>query len=106
MKYLITESQLGNIIFKYLDSQKFFTLKVDGDIYFWPSEVHWRNNLSYTIIAFHSKSEDLYVSSDLITEISSFFSISLEDSLTMVKKWVEYNYDIEISKSYSDCGAD
>jgi hypothetical protein len=46
------------------------------------------------------------VSCDLITEISSFFSISLEDSLTMVKKWVEYNYDIEISESYSDCGAD
>ena len=106
MKYLITESQLDNIIFKYLDSQKFFTLKVDGDIYFWPSEVHWRNNLSYSIIAFHSKREDLYVSCDLITEISSFFSISLEDSLTMVKKWVEYNYDIEISESYSDCGAD
>jgi hypothetical protein len=30
----------------------------------------------------------------------------LEDSLTIVKNWVEYNYDIEIGESYSDCGAD
>ena len=106
MKYHITQSQLNKIIFRYLDSQKFFTLKVDGDIYFWKSELEWRENLSYAIIAFHNKYKDCYVSCDLITEISSFFSISLEDSLTMVKKWVEYNYDIEISESYSDCGAD
>ena len=106
MKYLITESQLDSIIFKYLDSQKFFTLKVDGDIYFWPSEVHWRENLSYAIIGFHSKYKDCHVSCDLITEISNVFSTSLEDSLTIVKKWVEYNYDIEIGESYSDCGAD
>ena len=106
MKFLITESQIVNIIFKYLDSQKFFALKDAGDIYLYPSEKHWREGVGYVIIGFHRKYEDCYVSCDLITEISNMFSPSLEDSLIIVKEWVEYNYDIEIGKSYSDCGAD
>jgi hypothetical protein len=106
MKYLITESQLDNIIFKYLDSLKFFALKDAGDIYLYPSETHWREHLSYAIIAFHIKYRDCYVSCSLITEISNIFSTSLEDSLNIVKEWFEYNYDVKIGKSYSDCGSD
>jgi hypothetical protein len=106
MKFLITESQLDNIIFKYLDSLKFFALKDGGDIYLYPSETHWREHLSYSIIAFHRKYDDCYVSCDLITEISNMFSPSLEDSLLIVKEWFEYNYDVKIGRAYSDCGAD
>ena len=106
MKYLIKESQLNNIIFDYLDSQKFFALKDAGDIYLYPSETHWREHLSYAIIAFHRKYDDCLVGCDLITEISEFFSIPLEDSLDIVSKWVESRYEIEIKSSYSDCGAD
>ena len=106
MKYLITETQLNNIIFDYLDNQEFFALKDAGDIYLYPSETHWREHLSYAIIAFHRKYDDCYVSCGLITEITEFFSIPLEDSLLIVKEWFEYNYDVKIGRAYSDCGAD
>ena len=38
MKYLITESQLDNIIFKYLDNQDFIQIEKRGGIYFVNSE--------------------------------------------------------------------
>ena len=106
MKYIITESQLDNIIFNYLDSKKFFALKVDGDIYLYPSERDWREHLSYAIIAFHSKNDDCYISCELVTEVSTFFSMSLVSSLSIISKWVEESHEIEIGSPYSDCGAD
>jgi hypothetical protein len=38
MKYLITESQLDNIIFKYLDNQDFIQIDMNDSIYFVNSE--------------------------------------------------------------------
>mgnify|MGYP003351879261 FL=1 len=105
MKYLITESQFDKIIFDYLDSQKFFALKDRGDIELYPSETHWREHLSYAIIAFHNKYQDCYVSCDLLREISNFFPIPLEDSLDVVRKWFSHNY-AKVDDVYSDCGAD
>ena len=38
MKYIITESQLDRVIFKYLDNQDFIQIEKDGYIYFLNSE--------------------------------------------------------------------
>jgi hypothetical protein len=38
MKYLITESQIDKVIFKYLDNQDFIQIETDDNIYFTNSE--------------------------------------------------------------------
>ena len=106
MKYLITQSQLNKIIFKYLDKKDYFHLEDQGDILFWPSEMHWREHLSYAIIATHHKSKDCYISCSLLEEISSFFSVSVEESAYLVASWIENKFGINVGEPYSDCGAD
>jgi len=105
MKYLIDESQFDRLVFKYLDMQNFFHLEDEGDILFWPSEIHWRERLSYAIISTHRKSNDCYISCSLLEEISNFFSISLDECLYLVASWVENKFDITVGEPYSDCGA-
>ena len=107
MKYLITKSQLGNAVFKYLDSQNFFAVEDRGDIYLWWSEKDWSERLSYPVISTHVKYDDAYVSSDLLINISSFFPISLDDSLLLVREWFKYRYGFEsLDRFYSDYGSD
>ena len=107
MKYLITESQLNNAIFKYLDMQNLYSVEDRGDIYLYRSEKDWSEHLSYPVISTHIKYDDAYVSSDLIIQISTFFSVSLDDVLLLVREWFKYRYGFEsIDRFYSDYGSD
>ncbi len=105
MKYLITESQLDNIIFDYLDNQDFYHREDGGGHYFFESERSYKDN-QYATIAYYYMSEDCYISSDILTEVAGFFSLSLTRSLMIIAKWVEGKIGIEIKYPYSDYGAD
>jgi hypothetical protein len=104
MKYLITESQLSNIIFKYLDNQDFYKVEDGTDVYFWKSKWSWENS-EYVIISAR-KWGDGFISSSLLVEISSMFSLSLEESLEVIGAWVNTQIDFNINHFYSDYGAD
>ena len=104
MKYLITESQLDNIIYKYLDSLNLYKLEDRGDYYFWKSKESW-NRSDYVVISATHKRKDCFISSGLLVEISSFFSLDLNSALTIISKWVETKVDFEITYPYSDYGA-
>ena len=82
MKYLITESQFDNIVFKYLDNQDFIGLDIGGIIYIVNSK-----DDEYALIKCNIKLKNCEVSYDLINEISSFFSISREESETIIGQW-------------------
>ena len=90
MKYLITESQLDKVIFKYLDNQDFIQFKTSESIYFVNSESD-----EYAQIRFY-KDGRCYVSYDLYNEISMFFSLQDSDFDKIIVKWVENIIKMEV----------
>jgi hypothetical protein len=82
MKYLITDSQLNKIIFKYLDNQDFIRIKYGVNDFFVNSEKD-----EYAQIKFNS--HRCTIDRKLMTEIASFFSLKNIDSLSSIAKWVE-----------------
>ncbi len=92
MKYLITESKLEKVIFKYLDIQDFIQIEKNGSIYFINSEGD-----KYAQIKSSITSEWCYISTKLIDEISSLFSLHYLDSKEVIGSWVSDTLQIEVS---------
>ena len=94
MKYLITESQRDNIIFRYLTNQDFIQIDKGTSIYFVNSEGDEFAEIRY------SKSDGwCYIYIDLIEEISSFFSLEEFDSEKVIGRWVENTLQIEVNST-------
>ena len=92
MKYIITESKLNNIIFKYLD-MKYGALEPKrgeySDIIFaFPDEEYGKLGWE--------KSGNLYVFNKLRDEISNYFGMDNNDSLRVISKWVEDRYNLKV----------
>jgi len=94
MKYLITESQIDNVIFKYLDSQDFIQIEKDDSIYFLNSEED-----EYAQIKFDKYDIWCNVSITLIEEISSFFSMNKIDSKEVISRWVENTLQTKVKNT-------
>jgi membrane-bound lytic murein transglycosylase len=105
MKYLINESQIDSLIFKYLNDLDLYITEVKGDYYFYTSKLSWRHG-EYPIIGYHKNHDDCFISSDILTEIAGFFSLDLNTSLNVIKDWVENNLGFKIDYAYSDYGSD
>ena len=102
MKYLITESKLEKVIFKYLDIQDFVIYdnkkRFNNYIYFLNSESDRESQISvYTNNAFGEVRNWIFVNSDLTDKLSTFFSIDKSDCLDIIKEWV--NNTLGISNS-------
>ncbi len=97
MKYIITESKLNNIIFKYLDTKYDALEEKKGrysDIVFtFPGE-------EYGVLGW-DKSGDLYVCYELRYEISNLFGLENVNSLRVIGKWVEGKYNLRVTNTYS-----
>ena len=91
MKYLITESQIDRIIFKYLDNQDFIIKKMSsGSItYFVNSE---GDEYGDSLIEYF-RSGDCGISFELIHEIKDFFSIEFDNAKYVIARWVENTLD-------------
>jgi len=104
MKYLITESQIDNIIFKYLDNQDFIQIKNRDRIYFVNSEGD-----EYAQIRYDKKNGWCVIYYELVDEISSFFSMQNSDSKQVIGKWVENTLQMKTTdtptNSQSQCAA-
>ena len=85
MKYLITESQLDKVIFKYLDNQDFIQIKRGITIYFVNSE---GDEYSNSLIQYF-RSGECVISFELIDEIKEFFSVEFDNSKYVIARWVE-----------------
>ena len=84
MKYLITESQLDKVIFRYLNNQDFIQIEREDSIYFVNSEGD-----EFSQIKYNKDDGWCYISWKLVGEISSFFSMDKSDSEKIIGKWVE-----------------
>ena len=87
MKYLITESQIDKVIFKYLDNQDFIINRMSSDniTYFVNSE----NDKYSDSLIIHYKSGDCVISFELIDEIATFFSMEFNSSKYIIARWIE-----------------
>ena len=84
MKFIITESKLEQVIFKYLDNQDFVKIDKGENVYFVNSEGDW-----VAEIRFNKSDGRCYINYNLVKEISSFFSIEKSDSAQVISRWVE-----------------
>ena len=89
MKYLITESQLDKIIFRYLDKQKFVKIKKDKEICF----LYSPDDLWAVMKYMRGK---LIINENLTREIQSFFSIDEDDAEILIRDWVSKETGINI----------
>ena len=103
MKYLITESQRDKMVFKYLNLLDLYMIEHKGDYIFWTSEEAWRSgDYSNVLISAHRRHNDCFISSDLLEQVSSFFSFELKESLDIIGEWVKSKVDFDINYFYSD----
>jgi hypothetical protein len=101
MKYLITESKLDNVVFKYLDNQDFIIKKsiktsfgVSVITHFVNSEGDLRAD---SIINFYRDGE-CFINFELIDEIAKFFSMDFNDSKYVIARWVGNKLDTRIGE--------
>ena len=97
MKYIITESRLENIIFKYLDD------KLNG--------FEWRKGqYSDIVLALHGeeyglmgwkKHDKLYVNWEFVDEIKLMFSMRESESLDVIGRYVESRYNLKVNHTSS-----
>jgi hypothetical protein len=94
MKYLITESQIDKVIFKYLDNQDFVIIKRKKQIYFANSD-----NDKFSQIRYDKKDGWCFISYKLIEEISRFFSLHTADSEEIIGRWVGNTLKLRITST-------
>jgi hypothetical protein len=92
MKYLIKESQIDKVIFKYLDNQDFIRIEKNNRIYFVNSEGD-----EYAQIRYDEKDKWCYIRVKLIEEISTFFSMEYSDSKEVIGRWVENTLQMKVT---------
>ena len=94
MKFIITESKLEQVIFKYLDNQDFVKIDEGENIYFVNSEGD-----KFAMIRFNKDNGWCYINYNLIEEISSFFSMKMSDSEQVIGRWVESTLQMKVSNT-------
>jgi len=90
MKYLITESKLEKVIFRYLNNQDFIQIDGGETIYFANSK-----NDEYAQIRY-DKFGWCTISKKLVEEISNFFSLDEVDSKLLIGRWVEDTLQMKV----------
>jgi len=96
MKYLITESQLDKIIYKYLDNQDFIRIDKGNKIFFVNSEED-----RYAQIRYDKDDGWCYIYYKLIDEISALFSMKVSDSKEVIGRWVEHTLQMKVKNARS-----
>ena len=94
MKYLITESQINKVIFKYLDNQDFVQFERNDSIYFVNSEGD-----RYPQIRYDKDDNWCIIYYGLVKEISTFFSIQSSDSESLIGRWVENTLQMKVKNT-------
>ena len=85
-------------LFSYLDSQDFIQIDGEEEIYFVNSEGD-----EYAQIRFDYNIPWVGMSDNLCKEVSSFFSISKEDSQKIIGLWIKHKFkisDVMVVQSY------
>ena len=101
MKFIITESKLTNLIFDYLNGLDLYMVEHGDSFLFFESD-----SPGPILVAAYRGRYDGFISSDLVSEVSSFFSLGMNVSLEIIGRWVNTKIDFTVDEFYSDYGAD
>jgi hypothetical protein len=100
MRYKITDKQLYDVIFLYLDNQDFIRIERDDKIYFANSEGD-----EYAQIKYDKDNGWCGIYYRLIDEISSFFSLEQNDSEKVIGRWVENTLRMRVTDTQEVFGS-
>ncbi|CAB4130098.1 hypothetical protein UFOVP117_254 [uncultured Caudovirales phage] len=103
MKYLVTESQIDRVIFKYLDIQDFVLYddkrKFNNYIYFLNNITDDTAQISvYLTNSLGDVRNWVYVNGELIQRLSGFFSIDEDECLETIERWVSNVLNKEVGR--------
>ena len=96
MKYVIKESQYGNIINKFISHQ--FEPHKEKRTREYPESIFWVKDGE--IIAEIEKSKDFFVSPQIWKNIMSMFSLEYVETQQVIKEWLEEHYKLGGLKPY------
>lgn len=101
MKYIITESQIDKLIFDYLDNRlkDLYEVEDKAGRFVWDSKESWSNS-SRPIFSFYTRTGYLGLLPNLITELSSIFSLDPDDIINMIILWYRNKSNLPISDFY------
>ena len=92
MKYVITESQLDKVIFRYLDVQDFNIIKIGASTYFsYPDD----NFAQIKYGGNHANNELCFIFIGLIGKVSSLFSLDRYQSTRIIGQWVKKKLNLD-----------
>lgn len=99
MKYLITESQIRNLIFKYLDNQyKDMSYSDIGDGEFTISDDQYGDIISYRMRSMGHLADSPYYdfNPNFVKKIDDIFSLNAGDSTDYLIDWLNQKFDLEV----------
>ncbi len=99
MKYKITDKQLDDVIFLYLDNQDFIQIERGDNIHFTNSEGD-----EYAQIRYSESDGWCYIYWKLVDEISRFFSLEESYSEQVIGKWVEDTLQMRVNRTKEKIG--
>jgi len=100
MKYLINESQINKLIFNYLDGKDYYLVHEKGNYEFFESKESWEMD-EYPVIFYDKKYRHCNISSNLVEEMSDFFSLEFHECLDIISAWMGNKLNVKIVDSFS-----
>jgi hypothetical protein len=95
MRYIITESRLEKVVFKYLDTKLKGIKKKKGryldTVFVFPGEEHG-------VIA-HNFTDDLYILTDLVKDVMTMFSVDVDTARGFFGKYFESKYNLRVDRT-------
>ena len=89
MKYIISESRFERLVINYLSSLDFKEDYYDADGF---DIIHNGDRA----MGYRSRYEKLYISTDLISDMKSLFSLSQKEVMNYVKIWFQNEYNVPV----------
>ena len=105
MKFLIKESQFEKVVFRYLDSLN-LTMDENRITYVFYGANPNEEADSGRVIVLFKVDMSCYINSDFAQDICDVFSLTPEEGLSVIGRWVENKLGITLSSVYSYFGAD
>ena len=90
------DKDFERVLFSYLDSQDFIQIDKGNRIYFVNSEGD-----EYAQIRYDKEDGWCFIEYDLITEISSLFSLQRYDSQEVIGRWVENTLQMKVTNTFA-----
>jgi hypothetical protein len=92
MRYILTQDQLDNLVFKFLDTKRFIQIKRGNKVYFVT-----KSNLEVADIVFDLKYKICYPYPYFIKSVAEFFDLGFADTEDIIGRWVGKKLDSEVN---------